>query len=113
GQLQAVFAPLLRTPLVQHLGKALAQRISGPNENARGRSRSEFWGEVSDVDGHTVSIAMTGPNGYDLTADAVLRAVDLLLVGGVPAGAHTPSSAFGADFVRTLDGVTIDEPVRT
>ena len=113
GQLQAIFAPLLRTPLVQRLGKALAQRISGPDEGARGRSRSEFWGEVSDVDGHTVSIAMTGPNGYDLTADAVLRAVDLLLVGGVPAGAHTPSSAFGADFVRTLEGVTVDEPVRT
>ncbi|MCS7476465.1 saccharopine dehydrogenase family protein [Umezawaea endophytica] len=113
GQLQAIFGPLLRTSLVQRLGKAVAQRISGPNERARGKSRSEFWGEVSDVDGHTVSIAMTGPNGYDLTADAVLRAVDLLLVGGVPAGAHTPSSAFGADFVRTLDGVTIDEPVRT
>ncbi|MFD9741073.1 saccharopine dehydrogenase family protein [Umezawaea sp. NPDC059074] len=113
GQLQALFAPLLRTPLVQHVGKALAQRIAGPNEKVRAKTRSEFWGEVSDAEGHTVSLAATGPNGYDLTADAVLRAVDRLLAGDVPAGSHTPSSALGPDFLRTLDGVVVDEPVRT
>jgi saccharopine dehydrogenase (NAD+, L-lysine-forming) len=68
---------------------------------------------VSDAEGHTVSVALTGPNGYDLTADAVVRAVERILAGGVPAGAHTPSSAFGADFVRELDGVVVDELVRT
>lgn len=113
GHLQALFAPLLRTPLVQGVGKALAQRLSGPDEEQRGRSRSEVWGEASDAEGHTVSVALTGPNGYDLTADAVLRAVERLLTGDVPAGAHTPSSAFGADFVRELDGVVVGELVRT
>jgi short subunit dehydrogenase-like uncharacterized protein len=113
GHLQALFAPLLRTSVVQGVGKALAQRISGPDEGVRGRTRSEVWGEVSDAEGHTVSVALTGPNGYDITADAVVRAVERILAGGVPAGVHTPSSAFGADFVRELDGVTVDEPVRT
>lgn len=113
GHLQALFAPLLRTPLVQDFGKAVAQRVSGPDEQLRGKTRSEVWGEVSDAEGHTVSVALTGPNGYDLTADAVVRAVERLLAGGVPAGAHTPSSAFGADFVRELDGVVVDELVRT
>jgi saccharopine dehydrogenase (NAD+, L-lysine-forming) len=113
GHLQALFAPLLRTSVVQGVGKALAQRVSGPDEGVRGRTRSEVWGEVSDAEGHTVSVALTGPNGYDITADAVVRAVERVLAGGVPAGAHTPSSAFGADFVRELDGVTVDELVRT
>jgi short subunit dehydrogenase-like uncharacterized protein len=112
GHLQALFAPLLRTSLVQGLGKAVAQRMAGPDAAARDRSRSEIWGEASDAEGHTVSVALTGPNGYDLTADAVVRAVERILAGGVPAGAHTPSSAFGADFVRELDGVVVDALVR-
>ncbi|WNV83503.1 saccharopine dehydrogenase NADP-binding domain-containing protein [Umezawaea sp. Da 62-37] len=113
GHLQALFAPLLRTSLVQGFGKAVAHRIAGPDEALRGRTRSEVWGEVSDAEGRTASMALTAPNGYDLTADAVVRIVQRLLTGDVPAGSHTPSSAFGADFVRTLDGVTVDEPVRT
>jgi saccharopine dehydrogenase (NAD+, L-lysine-forming) len=112
GHLQALFAPLLRTSVAQRLGKAVAQRVSGPNERLRGVTRSEVWGEVSDAEGRTVSIALTAPNGYDLTADSVVRTVERLLAGGVPAGSHTPSTAFGADFVRTLDGVTVGEPVR-
>lgn len=112
GHLQALFAPLLRTSLVQGLGKAVAQRMAGPDAAARDRSRSEIWGEASDAEGRTVSVALTGPNGYDLTADAVVRAVERILAGGVPAGARTPSSAFGADFVRELDGVVVDELVR-
>ncbi|PRY34078.1 saccharopine dehydrogenase family protein [Umezawaea tangerina] len=113
GHLQALFGPLLRTSLAQGFGKAVAQRISGPGEELRAKTRSEVWGEVSDVEGRTVSVALTAPNAYDLTADAVVRAVQRLLDGGVPAGSHTPSSAFGADFVRTLDGVVVHELVRT
>jgi saccharopine dehydrogenase (NAD+, L-lysine-forming) len=112
GPLQALFAPILRTQLVQNFSKALAQRVGGPDEAARGKTRSEIWGEVSDAEGHKVSLAITTPNGYDLTADSVVRTVQRLLEGGTPAGTHTPSSAFGADFVRTLDGVTVGEPVR-
>jgi saccharopine dehydrogenase (NAD+, L-lysine-forming) len=35
--------------------------------------------------------------------------VALLAAGGVAPGAHTPSSAFGADFVTTLDGVRVGD----
>ncbi len=113
GHLQALFAPLLRTSVAQKVGKAVAHRVTGPNERLRGVTPSQVWGEASDAQGSTVSLALTTPNGYDLTADAVVRVVERLLEGDVPAGAHTPSSAFGADFVRTLDGVTVDELVRT
>jgi saccharopine dehydrogenase (NAD+, L-lysine-forming) len=42
-----------------------------------------------------------------LTADSVVRATRLLLDGVAAPGAHTPSSAFGADYVGTLDGVRV------
>jgi short subunit dehydrogenase-like uncharacterized protein len=113
GQAQALFAPLLRTPLVQHLGKSVVGKlVSGPSEQTRRSSRSEVWGEVWDASGHRVSAALSGPNAYALTADSVVRAVDRLLAGGVAPGAHTPSSALGADFVRELDGVVVDPPKR-
>ena len=41
------------------------------------------------------------------TADSVVRAVSLIRAGGVTAGAHTPSSAFGAGYAETLDGVEL------
>ena len=37
-------------------------------------------------------------------ADALRDRHRRLLAGGVPAGAHTPATAFGADFVTQLPG---------
>ncbi|MFD1150487.1 saccharopine dehydrogenase family protein [Saccharothrix hoggarensis] len=107
-RLQPITAPLLRTGLGQRLGKAVAKRIGGPNDATRGRTRSEVFGEVWDADGNRVRLALTGPNAYDLTADSVVKAVQRL--DGTAPGAHTPSSAFGADYVRALDGVVVGEP---
>jgi short subunit dehydrogenase-like uncharacterized protein len=83
-------------------------RITGPDAATRARTRSEVWGCVSDASGNTVTGLVTGPNAYDLTADSVVRAVARLLAGGVAAGAHTPSSAFGPGYADTLDGVRVE-----
>jgi saccharopine dehydrogenase (NAD+, L-lysine-forming) len=66
------------------------------------------FGEAWDDDGHRVRAALTGPNAYDLTADSVIKAIQRL--GNTTPGAHTPSSAFGSDYVRALDGVVVSEP---
>ncbi|WP_367131057.1 trans-acting enoyl reductase family protein [Saccharothrix sp. HUAS TT1] len=108
GKLQPVTAPLLRTGLAQKLGRAVVKRIGGPSEATRAKTRCEVFGEVWDADGNRVRAALTGPNAYDLTADSVIRAVQRLQEA--TPGAHTPSSAFGADYVRALDGVVVDEP---
>jgi saccharopine dehydrogenase (NAD+, L-lysine-forming) len=50
---------------------------------------------------------MRTPDGYALTAEASVRAVERVLAGGVPAGALTPSQAFGADFIKDLSGVEV------
>ncbi|QQQ77806.1 saccharopine dehydrogenase NADP-binding domain-containing protein [Saccharothrix sp. 6-C] len=108
GKLQPLTAPLLRTDLAQRLGRALAKRIGGPSGPTRARTRCEVFGEVWDGDGRRVRAALTGPNAYDLTADSVVEAVRRL--AGTAPGAHTPSSAFGSDYVRALDGVVVSEP---
>ncbi|GGU71824.1 saccharopine dehydrogenase family protein [Lentzea flava] len=106
GQLQQVFAPVLQTSLVQTFAKSVAGKVKGPDERKRANTRAEVFGEAWD-DQTKVECAITTPNAYSLTADSVLRAVGK--IGGVAPGVHTPSSAFGADFVRELDGVVAGE----
>ncbi|WP_447006308.1 saccharopine dehydrogenase family protein [Saccharothrix isguenensis] len=107
SKLQPFTAPLLSTGLGRRLGMAVARRIPGPDHATRGRTRCEVFGEVWDDAGNRVRAALTGPNAYDLTADSVVKAIERL--GDATPGAHTPSSAFGADYVRALDGVVVGE----
>ncbi|WP_329787051.1 saccharopine dehydrogenase NADP-binding domain-containing protein [Lentzea sp. DG1S-22] len=106
GQLQQVFAPVLQTSFVQSFAKTVAGKVKGPDERKRAKTRAEVFGEAWDAR-TKVECAVTTPNAYSLTADAVLRAVTR--IGDVAPGSHTPSSAFGAGFVRELDGVVVGE----
>ncbi|MFD4640587.1 saccharopine dehydrogenase family protein [Lentzea sp. NPDC058436] len=106
GRLQEIFAPVLRTSFVQNAALTLAGKVKGPDERKRANTRAEVFGEAWDAQTR-VDCAITTPNPYSLTADSVLRAV--AKIGGVAPGSHTPSSAFGADFVRELDGVVVGE----
>jgi saccharopine dehydrogenase (NAD+, L-lysine-forming) len=81
--------------------------VRGPDAARRAASRCEVWGEVRDATGEFRTGTLIGPNAYDLTADSVVRAVALVLAGGVTPGAHTPSSAFGSGYAETLDGVSL------
>jgi short subunit dehydrogenase-like uncharacterized protein len=91
--------------------RAVRRRPAGPSAATRRATGIEVWGQAVSPDG-SVSGTLTGPNAYDLTADAVLRAVARVLAGRVPVGAHTPATAFGADFVRELDGVVVSDITR-
>jgi short subunit dehydrogenase-like uncharacterized protein len=97
----AAFPPVRR--LLQRLVKA---RLWGPSAEARARGASHVWGEVTGADGRTVSLHLTTPEGYALTATASVAAVVALDAGEVPPGPHTPSTAFGADFALGLPGVS-------
>ena len=76
---------------------------SGPSPRARATTRAEAWGEVRDASGASAAMTVTLPNVYDVTADSVVRGVGR--ISDVPPGAHTPSQAFGAGYLSTLDGV--------
>jgi short subunit dehydrogenase-like uncharacterized protein len=95
----------LKVPGVAAVARAAGP--TGPDAAKRAASHSEIWGEVRAADGSVRTATMTTPNGYSLTADSTLRALARVLAGDVAAGAHTPSGALGADFVRTLDGVHV------
>lgn len=110
----AALAGVLRSaPLLGLARRVVSARVTGPDADRRARSRSEVWGEVRDADGHARSGTLTGPNAYDLTADAVVRAVgELNDARTCPApGAYTPSMAFGVDFAAKLDGVRVSDVV--
>ncbi|MER7080808.1 saccharopine dehydrogenase (NAD+, L-lysine forming) [Saccharopolyspora kobensis] len=104
---------LMRTHVVQRLGKAaIGAVVRGPGHTARSRSWVEVYAEATDDSGRSVCAALLGPDTYDLTADSVLRAVNALQSEPPEPGAHTPSTAFGADFIRRLHGIRIIEPAR-
>lgn len=100
-----MFAPVMKTALAQRIGKSIVGLISGPGEKRRAGSRAEFWGEVRDADGRTATATLTTPNSYSITADAVVRIATQ--IGSVKPGAQTPATAFGAAFLKELDGVTV------
>jgi len=103
----APLAPLLRSAPLQGALKRLARAAGpGPDAQARARSRSYLWGEARAADGTCVCSRMQTPDGYTLTIDSALAAVERLLRGPAPSGFQTPSLAFGADFALELPNVT-------
>jgi saccharopine dehydrogenase (NAD+, L-lysine-forming) len=104
---QNLLAPLFRSAVAQEVTKRFVGLLPGPSERTRSGSRCEVWGQVRNAAGRQLSMTLTGPNAYTLTADAALRAVTKLVAGAAEAGAHTPSTAFGPDFVAELDGVEL------
>ncbi len=92
--------------------KTVVSLRPNPSDGTRARSGSELWARASTSDGRSVTGRLTTPNSYDLTADAIVRVVRALVDGSVAPGSQTPSTALGAGFVETLDGVTVTPPVR-
>jgi short subunit dehydrogenase-like uncharacterized protein len=102
------FAWLLRSGMVRRLAQRwIGRNIAGPSAEERAAAHAELWGQVSDTAGNVVQAAMVTPDGYTLTVATALAAVERVLVGQVPAGFHTPSRAFGKEFVFQLPGVRL------
>jgi short subunit dehydrogenase-like uncharacterized protein len=110
AKLSRFTAPLLAMPAVQEWMKARIERsVRGPDDAARAKSSVQLWGRVQ-AGSSAVSLTMTVPDGYSLTADAALECALRVRKGGVAPGAWTPSLAFGARFVAELPGVQVHEP---
>ncbi|MEP6762125.1 MAG: saccharopine dehydrogenase NADP-binding domain-containing protein [Sporichthyaceae bacterium] len=106
---QKLTGPAMKIPGVRRvLAGAVHRRVTGPDEARRNRSSSQVFVEARSAEGRVVTGSLTTPNGYLLTADSVVRVMDRVLAGSVPAGAHTPSQAHGPTFVLELDGVTLN-----
>jgi len=110
-KLANTFRGLLKLGPVQRMAAGMIERrVKGPDAEARAAGSSELWGRVADASGGEVQGTLTTPEGYRLTAISALAAVDRVLAGGIAPGFHTPSTAFGADFVASLEGCTLRVP---
>jgi short subunit dehydrogenase-like uncharacterized protein len=100
--------PVLGAEPVSDALQSLARRfVEGPDEAEREAGRAFVWGEVRNEDtGETAVSRLVTPETYALTVDAASTAAERALDGDAPAGYQTPSTAYGADFVTDLDGVT-------
>jgi short subunit dehydrogenase-like uncharacterized protein len=92
-------------PVQRALKRLVERRPAGPSDEERARGGSFLYAEAWS-DAHRAVARLRTPDGYTLTADASLAIVERVLRGEAKAGYQTPSTAFGADFVLTLPGVT-------
>lgn len=100
--------PLLRfAPL-----RALLRRgvKPGPTAEARARTVTHVWGEVSDAQGRVAVSRLHGPEaGLVWTTRAALAVVRKALDGNVAPGFQTPARVYGADLVLECEGVTRED----
>ena len=99
--------PLLRLPFVTALlQRAAATSSPGPSPEDLAGAKTYVWGEVRNAGGVVRTARLVTSNGYRLTADGVLMAVDELLGRAHPGGYYTPSQLMGPRCVERLPGST-------
>jgi short subunit dehydrogenase-like uncharacterized protein len=102
--------PLLASaPVQRFLKNRIKAQPAGPSDAERKRGASFVWGEVSDTEGRQKRSLLRGPEGYTMTALTALAIVERVLAGVAPAGFQTPSLAYGADFILSIEGVARED----
>lgn len=79
--------------------------MTGPSPQARRRGRSVVWAAAREGAKPPRRALLYGPEPYTFTARAPLNGVEKVRTEDAPSGYHTPSTAFGADFVLGVEGV--------
>lgn len=102
------FGVLLRAePLRWLVERAVDHFVTGPGSDELTSGHARVRAEVRNDRGDSAAVELVTPNAYALTATAAVAAVQRVLGGDVrqTPGVHTPSAAFGADFILGLPGV--------
>jgi short subunit dehydrogenase-like uncharacterized protein len=98
--------PLLASAPGQTLLTRLANRASGPSEEQLATGGARLWGEVRNAAGQQRTAKLETANGYRLTVDGMIMAVQYLMTNRPPSGYYTPSMLLGARCVERLPGST-------
>jgi len=91
-------------PVQRLVAAAVRVAVTGPGAAERARHRSRLYGEVEDAVGRRAASRLVVAEGYTFTARAAVACAERVLAGGAPVGFQTPSLAFGADFVLSVEG---------
>ncbi|MGM0704900.1 MAG: saccharopine dehydrogenase family protein [Bacteroidota bacterium] len=100
GSLPAWLRAVLR-PVAEGV---VRRTVDGPDAEMRKTGASWVWGQVQGSDGSTRTARWTGPEGYTLTARTAVEAMHRMSDAPPEPGYHTPSTAFGAQFVSAVSG---------
>jgi short subunit dehydrogenase-like uncharacterized protein len=101
GVLRYLTAP---SPVQSMLKAWVERRVSGPDEAQRAAHSTYVWGEVTNAAGTRRTARVKTANGYTVTVEGALAAVQRLLSDAPAPGYYTPSQLLGADFVTRLPG---------
>jgi short subunit dehydrogenase-like uncharacterized protein len=97
-------APLFNIDFIRHwFNRQIEKMPLGPSQEQQQTVRVNLYAKASNARGQIAEAWLETCEGYHFTVLASLRAVELLLDGDY-AGAITPASAFGADFVLEIEG---------
>jgi short subunit dehydrogenase-like uncharacterized protein len=105
-RMMSALDPILALRPIKAILKKIADRRTGPGEEARQQGRTYLWGRVSD-NSRQVTMTMNTPESYQFTVLSALAAVERVLAAP-QSGAFTPARLLGADFVKTIPGVVVD-----
>ena len=84
-----------RARATQRMIRAMVHRLpAGPSPGQLERGRVWIWGQVSDAQGHALTLELQGPDAYLLTAQTALLIAQRALGGEASPGAQTPTSAY-------------------
>ena len=104
GSMGPVMKFIMRQGFVKSLlKKQISRGPAGPDDEARARGRSILVAEATGPSGKTVARLRT-PEGYTLTYLSGLEIASRVSNGEFRPGFQTPSRAYGADFITTLEG---------
>jgi len=111
GIIARLISPLMiimRNKKVQDYLKAQVDKnVQGPDASTRSSGFMNLWGKVRNKAGQDCEAWLSIPDGYQFTVDAAFTSTQNLLAGKAEAGTQTPSSAFGKDFVLSLENSQI------
>lgn len=102
------FLPIVGLTPVKRMLQRVADRRTGPSEGQRTTGRMFLWGRVTNPAGSEVTMTMSTPEGYQFTVLSALAAVERVLAAPRRGGSFTPAKYFGADFVKSIEGVVVD-----
>ena len=97
---------LASAPVQRRLRARVRAGAAGPTDAQRATGATLLWGEATDDRGHRIESRLRCPEGYTLTAMTAVECARRVLAGEVRPGFHTPSRAFGPEFIMSFDGVT-------
>ena len=94
----------------------LASRVKsgppGPTPEQREKGRSRFWAEATEKSGNSFAAKLYAPEGYELTVRTAIECVFRTLNGMGTPGFQTPSRAFGADLIMSIEGCRREDAQR-